>query len=129
VQPGCVEQVLTLSWAHGVGVPLQLVTPVDQKQLLCPVVQLVSSVKLEHVDVPVHSVLLPLWPQPQPACAMHVVIVASVVHAVAVPLQVLEPAFQVQPACAMQVVIVTKLVHAVAVPPHTDVQPGHSAQP
>jgi hypothetical protein len=46
-----------------------------------------------------------------------------------VPLQVLEPAFHVQPACAMQVVIVARLVHAVAVPPHTDVQPGHWAQP
>lgn len=85
--------------------------------------------KLEHDAVPVHSVLLPIAPQLQPACAVHVAMAVSVVHVVAVPLQVLEPAFHVQPACAMQVDIVARLVHAVAVPPHTDVQPGHSEQP
>ena len=116
-----------VSEPHGVSVPPQVVVPVDQKQLLWPVVHDVWSVKLLHVDVPVHSVLLPLWPQPQPACAIQVVCVVSAVHTVAVPVQVLP--FQVQPACAWQVVCVVSDVHAVAAPPQSGVQPGQLAQP
>ena len=81
--------------------------------------------KLEQVDVPVHSVVWPLWPQPQPVCAMHVDIVLNVVHVLGVPLHV-DP-FHVQPVCAMHVLMATNVAHEVAVPPHKGVQPGQAA--
>lgn len=79
--------------------------------------------KLGHEDVPVHSVVTPLWPQPQPACAVQVVCMVKVVHAVGVPVQLVP---HVQPACAMQVFCVPNEAQEVAVPPHTGVQPGHA---
>jgi hypothetical protein len=120
-QPSWVEHSVTLSWLHGVGVPVHVVVPVDQKQFECPVaLQLVWLVNCVQFGVPAQPADVPHW---QPVTAVQAVDVVSVLQALTHVLPL-----YMQPACAMHAAIASPL-QTVAVPVQLDVQPGQLSQP
>jgi hypothetical protein len=104
VQPSCIEQVVALSIAQVLSVPVQGAVPVDQRHP-CWAAHVVMSTNVEHDEsVPLHWVV-----HEHPLCAAQVGCVANVRHDDGVPEHDDVAAFHVHPDWAMQVPCARKL--------------------